>query len=73
MRKYNYNLMFNAVKNIRNTSEARELAVMLEAEWNPGQAYKFFEERDRKADKIISSDPILTFVPAVKVPNIDKI
>ena len=55
MRKYNYNLMFNVIKNHSENGEARELAALLEENYSPGQALKFFADRDKKGAKVIAT------------------
>ena len=56
MRKYNYNSMFDIVKRYSDKGEARELAALLSKEFSAEQAIKFFEEREKKASKVINSD-----------------
>lgn len=62
MRKYNYNIMFDIAKKVSDKGEARELTALLASEYSAQQAFRFFEEKEKRASKIVSVDapvPIL--------------
>lgn len=56
MRKYNYNSMFDIVKRYSDKGEARELTALLANEFSAEQVLRFFDEREKKASKVINSD-----------------
>lgn len=56
MRKYNYNSMFDIIKKYSNKNEIFELTALLANDFTAEQVLRFFEEKEKRASKVINSD-----------------